>query len=609
MAKGYKSRQTDLPKVLDTGTFNCVSSATLYNALALRLGLDVRAIEVPDHAFSILYDGTKHMDVETTTPQGFDPARDKAAVAEFEATTGFRYIADAHRDRRREIEESGLVAITYYNHGVALGQEKRYGEALLAYFRAMSLDAEFASAVKNALAVLANWGVELARSGRHEVALDVVTTGLALAPTDAALVNNHRAIWGQWVEGAIDAGRADEALALLARAAAAVPDGGFAEMQPWVYLKGAEQKARAGKWEDALAAAAPGLDRLTDAPREELASWRLGLYLRWFTAEVRAGRFAEAAVVLEQGRAAAPGDARFLRNAGYLAQEWSKTVEKESPAKALEVLRTLATRFAGVKPVADAAVNHVRRRTAGLLKDDRFEEALASLAEAAEFLGEKDLREGEVHVFDTWAKERMGAGAFSAAADVYTRALQAVPESALLKNNLVFLVQQWAVEAERRGGAPAAIEALREARKRFPDLAPLGGVVKSRLAAAARALSEAGKPEEALALVESGKDLVAKESDARDLAVGVWDAWARRAAREKDWEAATAIYGRALTALPKESRLRGNAVATWDEWAKTFTAVKDWDGALGVYDRALAALPESSLLKNNRKWAAEQKAK
>ena len=78
-ANGYVADQTDVSVLLDTSTYNCVSSAVLYNILGRRLGLDLRAIEVPDHAFSVLYDGTNHADVETTTSQGFNPARDRAA--------------------------------------------------------------------------------------------------------------------------------------------------------------------------------------------------------------------------------------------------------------------------------------------------------------------------------------------------------------------------------------------------------------------------------------------------------------------------------------------------------------------------------------------------
>ena len=259
MAKGYVAGQTDLHTVLDTGTFNCVSSAVLFNCLALRLGIDARAIEVPTHAFAIVYEGTKHRDVETTTAEGFDPQRDPAVVARFEKATGFRYIEDIHRDQRREVEEAGLAAIIYYNHGVTLSHEKRFHEALLAYFRAVSLDAEFDSAVKGALGVLAKWGVELAEAGAPQAALEVIDTGLALAPKDAALVNNRLWAWQRWSEREIDAGHPDEALSILDRAAQAVPGGGFLERKAWVFLKPAEKHANEGRWEEALRSAEPGL--------------------------------------------------------------------------------------------------------------------------------------------------------------------------------------------------------------------------------------------------------------------------------------------------------------------------------------------------------------
>src|SRR5262249_10584219 len=139
LSKGYHSTQTDLSVLLDQQSFNCVSSAVIYNIIGQRLGLDVRAIEVPDHVFSVLYQGTTHMDVETTNPQGFNPSRDPREIEKFEKLTGFRYIPDTHRDQRREITETGLAAVIYYNKGVELGKAKRHQDALLAYFRAMSL--------------------------------------------------------------------------------------------------------------------------------------------------------------------------------------------------------------------------------------------------------------------------------------------------------------------------------------------------------------------------------------------------------------------------------------------------------------------------------------
>src|SRR6185295_14147481 len=104
-------------------------------------------------------------------------------------------------------------------------------------------------------------------------ALEVVTTGLALAPKDSTLVNNYSAVWSQWALSAIDAGKPAEALAILERAAAAVPGGGFEGMQSLVYIRPADARIREGRWDDALAAAVPGLDVLPGEPRKELEKW------------------------------------------------------------------------------------------------------------------------------------------------------------------------------------------------------------------------------------------------------------------------------------------------------------------------------------------------
>lgn len=567
MAKGYVSEQTDLSTVLDTATFNCVSSATLFNSMALRLGLDVRAIEVPDHAFSILYEGTNHMDVETTTAMGFNPARDQAAAASFEKLTGFRYIPDAHRDQRREIEEAGLAAIIYYNHGVTLSREKRYHEALLANFRAMSLDPEFDSAVKNALGVLATWGADLSREGKFQDALDVVATGLALAPKDAALVNNHAAIWSQWAMSAIDTGKADEAIAILKRAAAAVPDGGFTDMQAWVYLKPGEARVRDAKWEEALAVTEPGLAKLDAGPREEVAKWRVELYLRWFNAEVGAGRFEESAKVIEKGRAAAPKDDRFPETAGYLAQEWSNAVgEKEGEAKAIEVLKGLKTRFAGVAPVAEAASNHVRRTASRLADADKPEEALAAIQAGRDLVA--DAQETEVYIYDTWAKRHAKAGEWEKAADVYAKAMALYPKDGLLSNNVAWLAQEWTKAAYEKGGADAAAEVAKAMAAKFPGLEAASKTGGDQLRRAARDLVEQGKYDEALAAVEKGKGLLQGEEEVEELCLYVYGTWARTRMKAGEWEKAAEVDEKALGRFPKSSRVREAIAYLTQEWSE-----------------------------------------
>ncbi len=569
MSKGYVANQTDLSTVLDTGTFNCVSSATLFNVLALGLGLDARAIEVPTHAFSILYEGTNHMDVETTTPQGFNPARDPAVAAKVQALTGFRYIPDAHRDQRREVREAGLAAIIYYNHGVRLGQEKRYHEALMEYFRAMSLDEEFGSAVKNALAVLANWGVELQKGGKYEQALEVVETGLALAPEDALLRNNQRAIWSGWANDAIDAGHVDDALAILGRAARAVPDAGFGDLRSWVFLKRAEKLVRESHWTEALAAALPGLDRLEGGARDEIVSWRSSLYARWFTSEVRQGHYDAAAQVIEQGLAAIPDDAALRQNAGYLAQEWARARARQSgPAASFDLLRALRERFPAVPSIALVGASHVQRVALALAKEGKEEEALAVIESAGDLLpAGKDRDALAVNVFDLWAKRKMAAKAWLEAAQVYASALGRFPQDRLLRQNTAYLAQEWTRAAYAHGGADEAAEVQAKLKQLFPDMDRVASTSANELRRQVNDLVRAGKHAEAIDALDRGRALFTKAKDATDLYAFVYDAWARAEMSAGHWEQAADVYVKGLEKVPGERTLVRNVAWLTQQWA------------------------------------------
>jgi len=170
----YVHNQTSLAVLLDTGAYNCVSSAVVYNVIGRRLGLDLRAIEVPDHVFSVLFDGDERMDVETTTPRGFNPLRDKAALKELQDLTGFVYIPARTRTKQREIGEAALVGTIYYNRGVEFNKEGRHREAFHVNICALNLDSGMAAAANNARAALGEWAADAVRSDKIERAVDII---------------------------------------------------------------------------------------------------------------------------------------------------------------------------------------------------------------------------------------------------------------------------------------------------------------------------------------------------------------------------------------------------------------------------------------------------
>ena len=77
--KAYSANQTRTDEALETGRYNCVSSAVLYMAVAKASGLEVRGQKTTQHAFCSIYvpaakEGQlKKIDVETTNPYGFNP--------------------------------------------------------------------------------------------------------------------------------------------------------------------------------------------------------------------------------------------------------------------------------------------------------------------------------------------------------------------------------------------------------------------------------------------------------------------------------------------------------------------------------------------------------
>ena len=611
LTKGYASGQTDLSGILDTGTFNCVSSAVLYNVLGRSLELDVRAIEVPDHAFSILYEGTRHADVETTTAGGFDPARDEAAQVKLKETTGFRYIADSNRDQRREVGEAGLVAIIYYNHGVTLTQEKRHHEALLAYFRAMSLDREFASAVKNALASLANWSGELAGEGKFEAAHNVLAAGLDLAPKDALLLHNRKAVWGQWAEAASKAGKDDEAADILRRAAAEVPDGNFRAMQAWIYIRRGEEFVKAGDWGKALAAVEPGFKKVDEGPRKELRDWAAGLPLRWSQAEMDKKNYEKAVEVLQAARTRQPKDDRLTNNLVYAVQEWARDAHaKDGEEKAKAILLGQIKHFPEITELQEVASNHASRVVGALRHAGKYEECLAAVERHKEFLKGKDkARDLAASVFDAWANKLTADKKWTEAVGVYEKGLKRLPGDGHLKTNLVYTMQEWVKDVYAAAGDEKARAVLLGLRKRFPGMPEVDELAKSHVQRVVGGLLDAGKFPEALAAIAANKELLKDKDDPKALAYTVYDGWAEGLKGKKDWQGAVDMYAKGLGQYPKDSHLSNNAVATWVAWAATLIDKKDWAGAIKVYEKALKQFPDDGTLKNNLDYCKEQMKK
>ena len=115
----YEENQTYLDKLLDTGYYNCVSSAILYMYMMKRKGFKVIANETPTHVFCTVLDNGKEVDVETTNPFGYKPGQQINVTS----SSGKKYspfIAPGAYEERKKISGRRLIATIYSNRIVYL---------------------------------------------------------------------------------------------------------------------------------------------------------------------------------------------------------------------------------------------------------------------------------------------------------------------------------------------------------------------------------------------------------------------------------------------------------------------------------------------------------
>lgn len=606
--KGYKEKQTDVSTVLDTATFNCVSSATLYNILARRMGLDVRGIEVPDHAFSILYDGTRHADIETTTKAGFNPARNRAGLTEFQRQTGFVYIADRNRSKRREIGDTGLVALTYYNHGVGFAKKKLYEKALVSNFKALSLDPKNKSAVKNVLAALGNWSSSLSKSGDYDKALAVLNTGLALAPKDWTLRHNKKVVWQQKFRKSLDQGDVTIALAHLKTAYQETRDSSFLNMQSWVFSRQGEGKIKARDWDGALALADAGLRVVDPSARRRLERWRVNVVRRWSKSAIDAKKFALAMDVVEQGLKRTPKNYTLQRDLGYIAQEWTGNVAALEGDKSAQLLAVkLRKRFPKSSSVHNAARNVFNFPAGKAIKSGNFERGIAIynaglIALPKDYQLTRNLRA----TWSQWASGAIKKRNWKAALEILGRAYATDQSASLYQRNIAYVTQEWSREVAKKDGAPAGEKLVASIAQRFPKIYQVqkarGQLIQREVIAAIRA----SKYEEAEKKLLAGKAYFPDASRFGNLVVNIYYRWARPLSAKGQWEQAIAIYQRGYKTHPANGKLKRNLVATWHGWANVHMKKKQWQQAIDIYKQGLIALPGTSLFKRNIAYCEQE---
>jgi tetratricopeptide (TPR) repeat protein len=126
----YDEFQTRVDRVMEDGSYNCVSSAVLYMIFLRSIGIPVIGIGTEDHAFCAAILPGGNIDVETTSVYGFDPGKKTEFHDAFGNVTGYSYVPPSNYSARSELSERQLLALILQNRISLLESKKRYEDAL-----------------------------------------------------------------------------------------------------------------------------------------------------------------------------------------------------------------------------------------------------------------------------------------------------------------------------------------------------------------------------------------------------------------------------------------------------------------------------------------------
>lgn len=301
----YSVFQSRVDTAVDTGTFNCVSSAVLYAILARSVGLAVAGVRTVDHAFcSVMVNGVS-VDVETTNAAGYDPGTKKEFTDSFGAVTGYSYVPPSSYRNRRAIGMSELLALILYNTAAEQGAAGHFREAIGPAVSAYALvrTEDFRQTMD---ITFSNYASLLAMRGDFRPAIDFLDAARSSWGERPDLAQRRQEITHNWIVSLVQKGSRDEAAALLEAPSArgVLGSADWTDLSVFLVQSRAETAARTTGYREAAEKVAAGLRSLGQQP-ELLRAYEAYVH-NAFAQLYNARRFEEARQTVEDGLSAYP---------------------------------------------------------------------------------------------------------------------------------------------------------------------------------------------------------------------------------------------------------------------------------------------------------------
>ena len=322
----YSEFQTRVDAALETGAYNCVSSAILYSYLAKEIGLKVEGVETPQHSFCTVEIGGKKIDVETTNPYGFDPGSRKELPETVAAQKRYVLVPQTKYGNRKPIDDRRLISLVYYNR---ISELERKGDFLQSVGLAVDAWQLQGMSRKDLAERFLNHAVSLSRSGKHAEGLDFVQTVAGIWGDHPSYRTYSTGAVGNLLNDLMNRKDYAGARALLSDHVPKLDPEAYREMDRRLAFNAVQSSIEGAALREALAGIAAARESLGAGDREKLIVYAYSLEAEKLG---RARKWLEAAGVVDEGLQALPRHGDLLRQRSSYRQNHAIGIHNKAAA-------------------------------------------------------------------------------------------------------------------------------------------------------------------------------------------------------------------------------------------------------------------------------------
>lgn len=213
--KTYGEFYNTLDLLLQSGRFNCLSATLLYSIFLEDYGFNFKVMALPTHVFTVLYVDDGEIDIENTSPNGFDIRTNLSAQQAFRKMTGFDYTRSP--DKVQLLDKKGLIASMYANFAFIDAKNKNYYSAFQNAIKAYAICPEGRLIVSNTVSAYIEYVNFLKEKREFEKAISISKEAMEMLPDKTIFTNLYYSVLDGYLAHLVKNTNEDIAISIIER--------------------------------------------------------------------------------------------------------------------------------------------------------------------------------------------------------------------------------------------------------------------------------------------------------------------------------------------------------------------------------------------------------